>query len=79
MQPSLLFNSLLNNRILDWSRWKALANDKINFAKMMIIFDREIIVDKKTQENVDYQHFFLFHNVFEKLLPKGLLTVWIIW
>ena len=57
MQPILLFNS-------------SLANDKINFAKMMIIFDRgEIIVGKKKQENVDYQHFLLFQNVFKKLLP----------
>ena len=48
MQPSLLFNSLPNYKILDWSKWKALANDKINFGKMMIIFDKgEIIVEKK--------------------------------
>ena len=53
MQPILLFNSLPNNKTLDWFKWKALANDKINFAKMMIIFEREeIIVGKKNQENV---------------------------
>ena len=50
---------------------ETLVNDKINFAKMMIIFDRgEIIVgEKKNKKNVDYQHFLLFHNIFKKLLP----------
>ena len=48
MQPVLLVNTLPSNKILDWSKWKALANDKINFAKMMVIFDGgEIIVKKK--------------------------------
>ena len=50
MQPILLFNSLTHSKILDWSKLKALANDKLNFAKMMIIFDREKIIVEKTRK-----------------------------
>ena len=35
-------NSLLNNEILHWYKLKALADDKLNVAKMMIsVFDRK--------------------------------------
>ena len=50
MQPILLFNYLPNNKILDWSKRKALANDKINLTKMMIIFDRGKSLWGKKQE-----------------------------
>ena len=79
MQPILLFNFLPNNKILDWSKWKTPANDKINFAKMMIIFDKRKIIVKKKKENVNYLQFFLlFHNIFSKATFLGFL-VWIIW
>ena len=38
-----LINSLPNNKVLDWSKWKAMADDKIKVLKMMIfVFDRVV-------------------------------------
>ena len=58
--------SLLNNKILDWSKFKAFADDKLNFARIMIsVSDRvENIVGKG--ENAGYQHFLLFPQRFLK-------------
>ena len=60
------FNSLLYDKILDWSKLKAFADDKMNVAQVMIpIFDRvENIVRKG--ENAGYQHFLLFPQCFLK-------------
>ena len=46
--------------LLDWSKLKAFADDKIKALKLMIfVFDRtENIVGK--EENAGYQHFLLF-------------------
>ena len=62
-------NSLPNNKILDWSKLKALADDKINVAqKLKFVSGRiENIVGKG--ENVGYQHFLLFPTMFSKVLP----------
>ena len=59
------FNSLPNDIILDWSKLKAFANDKIKIAEMMIsLSDRvENIVGKG--ENAGYQHFLLFPQCFQ--------------
>ena len=53
------FNSLPNNKILDWSKFKAFADDKFTVARLMIsvVFRTENIVGKG--ENVGYQHFLL--------------------
>ena len=57
---TILFNSLPNNNFLDWTIFKAFADDKLNVAKiMMYVFERvENIVGKG--ENAGYQHFLLF-------------------
>ena len=57
---SSLYSSLPNKNFLDWTKFKALADDKLNVAKIMIyVFDRvEHIVEK--EENAGYQHFLLF-------------------
>ena len=70
-----LFNSLPNDKILAWSKLKALADDKIKFAEMMIfVFDRvENIVGKV--ENAGYQHFLLFQKCFQKAFYSGLLKI----
>ena len=57
----LLFTkSLPNNKIFDWSKFKAFADDKINVnEKLKYVFGRiENIVGKG--ENASYQHFLLF-------------------
>ena len=60
------FNSLPNNKILDWSKVKAFADDKFKVAETRIsVFDRvENIVGKG--ENAGYQHFLLFPQCFQK-------------
>ena len=59
-------NSFPNNKILDMTSLKALANDKINVPQMMVsVSDRiENIVGKG--ENAGYQHFLLFPQCFQK-------------
>ena len=60
------FNSLPNDKILHWSKSKAVADDNIKVLKKMIfVFDRvENIVGKG--ENAGYQHFLLFPQCFQK-------------
>ena len=59
-----IFNPLPNNKILDQSKLKAFAYDKMNVAKIMFyVFDRaENIVGKG--ENAGYQPFFHFPQYF---------------
>ena len=73
------FNSLPNNMVLDLTKWKAFADDKINEAQMMIsVFDRvENIVGKG--ENAVFQHFLLFQQYFQKASFMGSLKVGIMW
>ena len=65
-QDNGLVNSLANYKILDVTKWKAFADDKINVAQMMIsVIDRvENIVGKG--KNAGYQHFLLFPQCFQK-------------
>ena len=59
-QVSTCVNSLPNHKILDWSKLKAYADDKINVTqKLKFALGRvENIVEKG--ENAGYQHFLLF-------------------
>ena len=55
----MLFYCLLNDKILDMTKLKTFADDKLNIAKVIIfLFDR---VEKtvRKRENADYQHFYL--------------------
>ena len=60
------FNSLPNNKILDWSKLKAYADDKINVTeKLKFVMGKvENFVGKG--ENAGYQHFLLFLQCFQK-------------
>ena len=64
--PSDSFNPLPDDKIFDWSKLKAFADNNLNVAKMMIsLYDRvENIVGKG--ENAGYQHFLLFPQCFQK-------------
>ena len=59
-------NSLPNNYFLNWIKFKAFADDKLNVAKIVTyVFDRvENIMGKG--ENAGYQHFLLFPRCFQK-------------
>ena len=58
-------------KLLDWTKFKADADDKFNIDKIMIsVFNQiENIVGKR--ENAGYQHFLLFPT----LLSKGFFRV----
>ena len=67
-------NYLPNNKFLDMTKFKAIADDNSNVAKMVIsLFDRaENIVGKG--ENAGYQHFLLFPQCFQKASFPGSLS-----
>ena len=68
-----------NDKILDVTKLKAFADDKLNVAKMTIfLYDRvENTVGKG--ENAGYQHFLLFLQRFPKPSSLGSLKVGIVW
>ena len=70
--------SVPNNKIFDWSKLKAFADNKIKvLEKMIFVFDRfENIVGKG--ENAGYQHFLPFPQCFQKAFYSGLLKVGIV-
>ena len=72
------FNSLPNDKILDWFKSKAFADDKINATeKWTFVLGRaENIVGKG--ENAGYQHFLLFPQCFQKASDTGSLEVGIV-
>ena len=59
-------NSLPNDKFLDWSRFKAFEDNKINVSERLkfVLGSWENIVGKG--ENAGYQHFLLFRQCFPK-------------
>ena len=69
------FNVSPNGNILDWSKLKAFAVDKINVAEMMIsLSDRAENIVRKG-ENAGYRHFLLFPQCFQKPSISGSLNL----
>ena len=66
-------NPLPNDKFLDWSKLKAVADDKSNVAaKLKFVLGRvENIVGKG--ENAGYQHFLLFPQCFQKASLLGVV------
>ena len=63
-----MFKSLPNDKILDWSKFKAFADDKIIVTqKLKFVLGRVENIGEKG-ENAGYQHFLLFPQCFQKLL-----------
>ena len=62
--PSCILISIPNNKILEWSKLKAFADDKIKRIERskLVFWKSENIVGKG--ENADYQHFLLFTQFF---------------
>ena len=73
------FNPLPNDKMFDWSKLKAFADDKTNVTeKLKFVLGRvENIVGKG--ENAGYQHFFLFPQCFQMATFSGSLLVAILW
>ena len=78
-QMKTFVNSLPHNKILDRSKLKAFADDKLNATeKLKFVLGRvENIVGKG--ENAGYQHFLLFPQCFQKPSLSGSLKVGIVW
>ena len=72
-------NSLPNNKILDWSKLKAFADDKINVTENLkfVLRNVENIVEKG--KNAGYQHFHLLPRCFKEASFSGSLKVGIVW
>ena len=64
---------------LDWSKFKAFADNKISLNKKskLVLGRVENIVGKA--ENASYQHFLLFQQCFQKSSLSELLKVMIVW
>ena len=78
-EPLLTLNFSPNNEILDQSKFKALADDKINGTKKwkFVLGMVENILGKG--ENAGYQHFLLFPKCFQKSPFSDFLKVGIVW
>ena len=74
-----ILNSLPNKKILDWSKFKTFADNKINVAEnLKFVLERvENTVGKG--DNAGYHHFLLFLQCFQKPSLSGSLKVWIVW
>ena len=71
-------NSLPNDKILDWSKFKAFVDDKINvIEKFKFVFGKVANIEGK-RENAGYQHFLLFPQYFQKAAYMGKLKVVIV-
>ena len=74
-----LFNPLPNNNILDLTKLKAFAGNKVNFTeKLKFVIDRRKNIVGKG-ENAGYQYFLLFPQCFPKVAFLRLLKVGIVW
>ena len=67
------FNSLPNDNILDWSKLRKFADDKLSFVeKLKLVLGRvENIVGRG--ENTGYQYFLLFPQCFQRASFSGSL------
>ena len=74
-----LFNSLPNYKILEWSKLKAFAGDRINVTEILkfVLGRVENIVEKG--ENDGYQHFLLLPQCFQKASYTGSLQIVTVW
>ena len=66
---------LPNDTILDWSRLKALADNKIKVTAILKIILGRVENIVRNGENAGYQHFLLFPQCFQKTPLLGLLKV----
>ena len=72
-------NSLPNDEILDLTKFKAFADNKIILTqKLKFMLEREENIVEKG-ENAGYQHFLLFPQCFQKLSYPEVLKVGIVW
>ena len=70
-----MFNSLPNNKILDWPKLKAFADDNLNVAQnLKLVFRRAESTGKRRKMLVHFLHFLHFPQCFRKSFSLGSLT-----
>ena len=74
-----LINPLPNDKILDVTKLKAFADDKLKVAKMRISLIDRVENTMEKGENAVHQHFLLFPLCFPKPSSLGSLKVGIVW
>ena len=77
--PEIFFNSLPNDKSLDWSKLKTFSEDKLIVAEIIGFVPEMLqnIVGKG--ENAGYQNFILFPQYFQNAFSSGSLKVGIVW
>ena len=78
-KSSIEINSVTNDKILNWSNFKAFAGNKVHVTEdfKFVLGTLENIVRKG--ENAGHQHFLLFPQCFPKGCSAGSLKVVIMW
>ena len=79
LETEKYFNSLPNNKILDWSKLKAFAEDKIYVNEKLKFGLGTVEKIEVKGENAGYQHFLLFPQCFQKASFSRLLKAGIVW
>ena len=69
---------LQNDKILDWSKLKAFAGDKINILEKWEFVSRRVENIAEQGENAGTSIFSFFHTVFKRLLVPWLLKLRIV-
>ena len=72
-------NTLPNDKILDWSKLKTFADEKINVTQYLNFVFGRVENNVGKGENAGYQHFLLFSQCFQKPSFSGSLKVGIVW
>ena len=68
----MYFNSIPNYKILDQSKLKAFADDKINMTEnLKFVLGRLENIVETEGENAGYQHFLLFPQCLQKVSDTG--------
>ena len=66
------YNFLPNDKILDWTKLKAFAEDKLDITKIMnSVCDRVENIEGKKEKMLVTSIFSFFHNVFKRNLPQS--------
>ena len=65
-KPVFLVNSLPNDKILDWSKMNAFADNKINVSEKLKFVSDWVENNVGKGENAGYQHFLLFPIMFSR-------------
>ena len=73
------FNPLPNDKFLDKTKLKAVADDKLNVDLMTISLCDRVESTVGKEENAGYEHFPLFPWCFPKPSSLGSLKVGIVW